>query len=49
MPSSSADRDSRTLRAGSVQFQSAAGDKEANFRKIESFAAEASAEAKTKR
>src|SRR5687767_14605830 len=33
--------DKRTLRAASVQFESVPGDKEANFRKIESFVEQA--------
>src|ERR671915_2401423 len=34
-------QDTRTLRVASVQFESAPGDKEANFRKIEAFVQEA--------
>src|SRR4030095_16872123 len=36
--------DKRTLRAASVQFESARGDKEANFRKIEAFAERAASQ-----
>src|SRR5688500_16563700 len=35
---------SRTIRVGSVQLESVAGDKEANFRKIEEFTARAAAQ-----
>ena len=36
--------DKRTLRVAAVQFESLAGDKQANFKKIESFAAQAAAQ-----
>src|SRR3954468_25081961 len=36
--------DKRTLRVAAVQFESLAGDKQANFRKIESFVAQAAAQ-----
>src|SRR5258705_4325558 len=36
--------DKRTLRVASVQFESAPGDKDANFRKIEAFVAQAARE-----
>src|SRR6188472_4017528 len=42
MPSSAV-LDTRTLRVGTVQLESSAGDKEANFRKIEAFARDAAA------
>ena len=37
-------KDKRALRVASVQFESAPGDKDANFRKIESFVAQAAAQ-----
>src|SRR6478736_7434623 len=38
------EQDKRTLRVATVQFESLPGDKEANFRKIESFVAQAAAQ-----
>src|SRR5262245_26202158 len=46
-PSSPEKHDPRTIRVASVQMESAPGDKEANFRKVESFTAAAAKQGAT--